>query len=402
MSETTPENETRTADLLVRLARALHVYGLPSHRLEEVIDSLARDLDCPAEILVTPTAIVCSVEGETRLERIDEGETQLERLGDLHDVASAVRSGEITVDEASRRVAEIEQQPERYGVLATVAAFGGTSASAAFFFGGGWREAVTAGLIGLVIGAMAIVSGSKTRIARLLPTASAFFAVVLAHFSATQLEPSLPLLSTLAGLIVLIPGLRLTIAMNELAHNHLVSGTARLTGASTTFLQLGFGAAIGWHVAPQWFGAVAEANPIAMPDWVTWLTMPVIALTFVVLFRAAPRDYFAILLGAIASYAGARYGSEALGPEIGMAFGAWGLGTVSTALARIRKRPTAVVLVPGLLLLVPGALGIRTLQALVANDVTLGVETFFSMVMIAIALVTGLFLANLTIRPRAL
>ena len=394
--------ETRPADFLVRLARALHVYGLPSHRLEETIDSLARDLGCPAEVLVTPTAIVCSFEGETRLERIDEGDSHLERLGDLHEVASAVRARQITVQEASQRVAEIEQQPERYGLVATVAAFGGTSASAAFFFGGGWREALTAGSIGLVIGAMAILGGSKRRVARLLPSASAFFAVIVAHFSATRLEPSLPLLSTLAGLIVLVPGLRLTIAMNELAHNHLVSGTARLTGASTTFLQLGFGAAIGWHVSPDWFGVVAEATPIAMPDWVTWLTMPVIALTFVVLFRAAPRDYFAILLGAIAAYAGARYGSEALGPEIGMALGAWGLGTVSTILARVRQRPTAIALVPGLLLLVPGALGIRTLQAMVAKDVTLGVETFFSMVMIAIALVTGLFLANLTIRPRAL
>ena len=30
---------------------------------------------------------------------------------------------------------------------------------------------------------------------------------------------------------MLIPGLSLTVAMNELAHRHLVSGTARLVGA---------------------------------------------------------------------------------------------------------------------------------------------------------------------------
>ena len=85
-----------------------------------------------------------------------------------------------------------------------------------------------------------------------------------------------------------------------------------------------------------------------------------------------------------------------------MAIGAWSLGCISTLLARVRRRPTAIALVPGLLLLVPGTLGIRSLQALMSKNVPLGVETGFTMVLIAISLVTGLFLANLTVRPRQL
>ena len=85
-----------------------------------------------------------------------------------------------------------------------------------------------------------------------------------------------------------------------------------------------------------------------------------------------------------------------------MAVGAWGLGCVSTLLARLRRRPAAVSLVPGLLLLVPGTLGIRSLQALVSKNVPVGVETAFTMALVATSLVVGLFLANLTLRPRAL
>jgi uncharacterized membrane protein YjjB (DUF3815 family) len=56
-------------------------------------------------------------------------------------------------------------------------------------------------------------------------------------------------LATLGGLIVLLPGLTLSAAMSELNAQHLVSGTARLTGAIMRFLVLMFGVALGSRVA---------------------------------------------------------------------------------------------------------------------------------------------------------
>ncbi len=210
-------------------------------------------------------------------------------------------------------------------------------------------------------------------------------------------------LATLAGLIILIPGLTLTIAMSELAHHHLVSGTARLMGSSITFLQLGFGAALGWKLTSL-LGAdmMAVTQPVSLPVWVQWVTLPLTAASFVVLFRAHPRDYLRILIGAVVAYASSRWGSEALGPEVGMALGAWALGCTSTLLARASGRPAAISLIPGLLPLVPGSLGITSLQAFVGSDIPLGVESAFTMMILAISLVTGLFLANLTLRPRPL
>ena len=55
--------------------------------------------------------------------------------------------------------------------------------------------------------------------------------------------------ATLAGLIVLIPGFMLTIAIRELSTRHLASGTARLVGAGITFLGIIFGVALGNRLA---------------------------------------------------------------------------------------------------------------------------------------------------------
>src|SRR5690606_30564729 len=51
--------------------------------------------------------------------------------------------------------------------------------------------------------------------------------------------------TSLAGLVVLLPGLTFTIGLTELSTRHLASGTARLAGALVTFLGLGFGVALG-------------------------------------------------------------------------------------------------------------------------------------------------------------
>ena len=56
-------------------------------------------------------------------------------------------------------------------------------------------------------------------------------------------------ITVLGGVIVLVPGLTLTVAMNELATRHLMSGTGRLMGAATTFLVIGLGVALGGKLA---------------------------------------------------------------------------------------------------------------------------------------------------------
>ena len=52
------------------------------------------------------------------------------------------------------------------------------------------------------------------------------------------------------------------------------------------------------------------------------------------------------------------------------------------------------------MLLVPGSLGFQSLSALLANEVVSGMETAFRMALVAVALVTGLLMANVVVGPR--
>jgi uncharacterized membrane protein YjjB (DUF3815 family) len=93
-------------------------------------------------------------------------------------------------------------------------------------------------------------------------------------------------------------------------------------------------------------------------------------------------------------------GTLAFGPELGVLLGAWLMGTVGHLVARWRNHPSAVGILPGMLLLLPGGLGFQSLSSLLAEDVVSGIQAGFRMLLIALSLVTGLLLSSFTGRSR--
>ena len=366
---------------------------------------MATALHEEAQFLVTPTSIVASVgpEGSARvfMERVEPSDSNLEKLALLNDVIRDLLSGELGTEAAVDRIREIVEAPPRYGPLLTISAFAVASGGASILFGGRLPEMALSALIGLLIGSLAILASSRPRLASVFPAVAATIAAMVPQAALPFLD-HWPFIPTLAGLIVLIPGLSLTIAVNELAHRHLVSGTARLTGAIVTFLQIGLGVAIGSRLAAP-LARGLEGTPAESLPWPYLLAaLAVTGPAFVVLFRGRPGDLPAILAGALIAFGSSRLGTAAFGPEIGAALGAFCLGVFSNLLARWLYQPAAISLLPGLLLLVPGSIGFRSLSSLIERDVLSGVDTGFTMVLTAISLVTGLFLANLIVPSRRL
>ncbi|HUC34684.1 MAG TPA: threonine/serine exporter family protein, partial [Gaiellaceae bacterium] len=156
---------------------------------------------------------------------------------------------------------------------------------------------------------------------------------------------------------------------------------------------------LGNSVGMKLFGHPPAVTPASMPAWATLVALAVAPLAFTVLLKASPRDYpWFLLVGAIAFYA-SRLGSMALGPELGSFVGALAVGVASNVLARVMDRPSQLFLVPGILLLVPGSIGIRSLSALMEREVVSGIETAFRMIVIAVSLVAGLLMSN-ALTPR--
>jgi uncharacterized membrane protein YjjP (DUF1212 family) len=389
---------------VITLARALHRFGTPAHRLEESMKMILSRLGLEGAFFSIPTGIFAAFgapeEHRTSLVRTESGEVNLEKLSLLDELAERVIDGEMGPEEGSNEVDRIVAAPSRYSLLLTVLSFSVGSASAARFFGGGWREIGAAAVAGAAIGITALLGGRYERTLQIAAFLGALAASAIIAMFGALLAPFSIYVATLAGLISLIPGLTLATAVTEIATGNLVSGTARLMGAGLVFLEIAFGVALGSRVALL-FPPLSTLAPVgASEPWTLWIALVAAPLAFTVLLRARPRDAGWILLACLLSFGGSRIGATLLGPELGAFIGATLLGAGSNLFARLRRRPAAVPLLPGLILLVPGSIGFGSLAKFMERDVTSGIEAAFSAALIAVALVTGLLMANVLLAPR--
>lgn len=382
------------------MGRALHRSGFSASRLERAMARLAEKLGLPLpQIFSTPTAIYAAFgalsEQRTHLLRVEPGSISLTHLTQLDKVVTDVVGGTVSPEAGLARIEEIEASRSPYGKVLMVTAFALISGAVARFLGGGLHEIGVGVVIGIVTGLLALLAGKVKPLGDVYEPVAAAAASFIAGVLSVWWTPFATSIATLAGLIVLIPGFMLTIAIRELSTRHLASGTARLAGAGITFLGIIFGVAFGNRVALFIAGPPQLAPIQPLPEWTYALSALIAGLAFTVILKAERRDAPWVVLAGLLAVLAARIGAQALGLELGAFVGAAVVGMASNLFSRIRDRPSVVMLVPGLLILVPGTIGFSSLSSLLDAQVVPAVQTAFRMVLTAIALVAGLLFADI-------
>ena len=391
-------------ELLAALAKSLHSAGLPAHRLETLLNDTARHLGTQVNVFALPTGVMLGVGPEasatTMLLRVEPGKVHLERLARLTAIARGVARGQIAAPEAKRRVDFVMRAPDRWGVVATVLAYVLSAGSFSVFFGGAIPEIVTGVCVGLAVGLLAVsMRGlrSNTRLFELLAAVAAAAIANLAYTLHSDLVEWIPLAS---GLIILLPGLALVDALDELAHGNLASGGARLAGVGVVLLVMTFGAVVGASLLVPAANIPSAEQPPGAPLW--WMAPALVAVSFgsMIRFRARWRDFMEALVGSTVALVAARWGTLEFGSFAGPFLAALLLGAVANLTANALRQPAQLITVPGLALLVPGSFGVRSLSSLLNEDTALGVDTAFHMFLTAMALVCGLLVSNSFFREK--
>lgn len=398
---------TEGASFAIKLMKALHRYGTPSHLLEEGMTELTRLLGLDGRFFSLPTGVFASIEKpgdpssrHIEIIRVEQTELDLGRMSDVTAVGHDVLRRALTIQEGSQRLDEILTAPPRYGAFVTTLAFAITSGVAGRFFGAGLNEVLLALVTGLAVGLLSLLIPRSQGVAPLYEVLAGLLVSLIAVIGASMIGgASIPIV-TVAGLIALVPGLTLTIAISEIAQRSLVSGTSRLLGAIIVFLMLGFGVAGGGQLGALIVGQVADRAPVPLPLWTEALAVLTATVSLTVLMRAPIRDLGAIMVASSFTYLAVRVVSPHLGPELGVCVGAMVAGALSNLHARVWNRPAGLTRLPAMMLLVPGGLGFTGIASLLKEDIIHGMATAFSVALISIALVVGLILSNAIVPPR--
>ena len=305
---------------VLALGQALHRYGTPAHRVEQSLDRVCRQLGLSAEVFSTPTALIMSfgapADLKTRMMRVEGGELDMGKLAQVDTLADRVLDHTVTIAEGTRQLDKIINGPSRFGRGLSTFVHGVTAGSLAVFFGGSLLDVALAGMIGLTLGLLAQLLKRSTDQTRVFELVGSAFTAFTADVFSTQYAVS-PSLVTLAALVILLPGMSLTVAMTELATRNLIAGTARLMSAVIVLLELVVGVALGERLAHA-VALVHHETAMPLPEYANWIALAAASIAVAILVQAQVRAFGWIMGGCLVAYVGSRLGTSVLDSQLGV------------------------------------------------------------------------------------
>jgi uncharacterized membrane protein YjjP (DUF1212 family) len=369
-------------EFLLTFARVGHDAGYPTADLEERLLALADAAGLEsAQISSTPTIIEISLGAlplqRTYAIRVRPRVVDLDAIARLDAVVRDVLDGRGTIVDALAAVAAVDARPLRRRWYVLLPAYGLAGAAVTPVLGGSWREVLAGALVGVLVGAVSLLSrrvaGAEPMIAPLAAVVASFGAALFARLG---LDASTDIV-TLAALVTFLPGMALTIGVQELATQHLQSGVANTANALVQLLGLVVGVTVGRSVAKSWFGV--SPHVVAQSGFSVTHVVGAVAAGFAFTVtlrapaRAAPIMCTATVL-AIVTYA---IGRHLLGAPAGVFVAALAIGVCGGFAGGYTRRSPLVFVVPGVLMLVPGSAGFNSILQLLTGQTVSGINAGF-------------------------
>lgn len=394
--------EDPKAIFVTQLARELHRAGVATDQLERTIDPIARSLGLQVEIFALPTNITIAIgphyAQQIVMLRMNPGRPNLRKLALLNEIFDELQAKRITLDAAIRQLHEIETRCPPPPALLTVCALASVAVGVAVLLGGGINELVVAALIGAATGILSFFTTKNAVMDRLFEVFAAFAATLIVAAYSHFIVPVNLYIAIVAGVVVLLPGYSLTLALHELANQDLIAGTARLGRVFAILLALGCGAFLGFAVVGTSFlhSADVRPHPVGAPYWIAAVVLLSFGLS--VDLDARLRDFAWVFLASSVALGTSYYFNLLPMHQVTPFVAALVCGLVANGGARYLRVPQPVFLVPALHVLVPGSLSYQSVLWVVsARNYTDAATLAINAVVAAILIVAGLLLSQLIV-----
>jgi uncharacterized membrane protein YjjB (DUF3815 family) len=271
------------------------------------------------------------------------------------------------------------------------------SAGLAVLLGGSWTDVGVAAGLGALVGWL-LLPELPPRVHVLLVVTTAF-TVAMGVFLLARIGLDLVILpSLIAPLVTLLPGALLTTGVIELSTGQMISGAGRMAAGGIQLLLL----ALGIMGAAALVGIPAVdlgSSPNPLGPFAPWIAVAVFGVGILVNRCAHKRAMGWILMVLYVAYGAQVAGDVLFGGVLSAFIGAAAMTPVAGLISRHRTGPPAIVsFLPAYWLLVPGALGLVGVAALLdgdSNGVTTLVTTATTMVAISLGVLVGTAISGL-------
>lgn len=416
---------------IMKMCRALMLYGAPTHRLEEYMTMTSRVLEIDGQFIYFPGCMLVSFgdaatrTSEVHLIRCTQG-LNLWKLNETHRIYKAVIHDLIGVETATKKLDDLMKERNLYPPWACVLFYGlGAVSVTPFAFEGGWIDVPICFVIGLCVGFLQFyVSRMSNLYSSVFEVSAAIVVSFLARGIASIKNGDIFCFSAIVqgSLALILPGFIILCGSLELQSRNIVAGSVRMFYAIIYSLFLGFGITLGASL----YGWVDDNAVLdnscrpghAMDDKFRILFVPMFALCLGLINQAHWRQTPTMIIIAATGYVGTYFAgihfSEVT--EFTACIGAFIVGILGNLYSRIWKGMAVSAMLPAIFVQVPlgiaskGSLisGIQTAdhitqkngtQTTNAMDLAGSLSFGATMVEVAIGISVGLFAAALIVYP---
>jgi len=348
---------------IAQIGAAMNASGQPVDVVQDRLGAIARAYGSPSiRVSAFPTYLIVTMgRGEPATLELTTPLARSRRLDQIAAIDALTReamTGAVVPAEGLRRLDEIEQLPNRFGVPVSVVGSSLLALGICLVLRPAPSDVVAAAAFGAFVGLLRLAGRRQPTLEVLMPVIAAFTVAALSSLIVRADLGDPGLRAIVASLVVFLPGATLTTAVLELGSGQTVSGASRLVSGMVELALLAFGIVAGVQAVGQRASDVTGSAEL-MGWWAPWFGVAIFAVGVTLAFSAPRRSLPGLLVVLYAAWAGQVLGNALFGGYVSALIGATVLTLVAFVVARMPSAmPPHASFLPGFWLLVPGAMGL--------------------------------------------
>jgi uncharacterized membrane protein YjjP (DUF1212 family) len=417
MRSADPAPVEEVAHLTLGVGRLLLASGADTAQVQDSMTRFAGGFGFETHLVVGYEALLLTVVAGEQFRtkvgsRVPAMNVNMSAVAAVNQLVGEVEEGRWELADARKELEAIEHRSPAYGRWIVVIALGLTAASLARLFGSDWPTFWVSWLAGSVGMWLRQVLGRYELNLFFIPFAAALVSGVIGGVAVLLGASSTPALCLVAPGMIIVPGVPLVNAVEDMIKNHMTVGIARLGLGSLVTVAIAFGLFVATTTTGAKIPVDAPQQLLSVPEDALFSALA--ALGYLFLFNVPARIAWAGVVCGVISHT-LRTLCLHLGIDIvtGTLLGALVVGFLAQGFARHYRAPAVAFAFPGVVAMVPGAFAFRAVigflqivqagaaapTALMTETLALAVTCVLMVAAIAIGIAAPLILIKKEPRP---
>lgn len=383
---------------IIELGKALHTYGIPSYKIQTYLTKVSKAQGINGTFMDLPTWInYVFYEDEQSynyIECVPPGVLNLGALSSVEEVTNKIIANEIDHSEVENELRLIKIETKKINHAVQTLSYAIASGAFSLMIGTNWVSFIFAILLGALVYLMVYLSSKSSYLETVLESLISFVVTILACLLYLVFPEFNVGITILSAIIIFIPGLAITTALEEITSKNLVSGVAKLFDSIISLFKQFFGVLLGLAVMSSIIDFKLLVHISEMPRWIMFCGIPLFSISLLAIFQVRKKDMFlGVLTGVFVFFLTALFSGS--GVLLSTFIGTIAAVAISNLFSRFTKSPKTVYLTQGIVMLVPGSKSFMGLSNSFLNSSIITADNLYQQVaFILMGIIGGLLFAG--------